>query len=317
MVPARTYSGGDMAQATRILPFNDEAIVEASRLIGEGQAVAIATETVYGLAADAQNAEAVARIYEAKGRPSFNPLIVHVPDLLAARQIGDFSDDAKRLAEEHWPGPLTIVVPLKADAGIASLVTAGLATIAVRAPAHPAMQALLRAVGRPLAAPSANASGSISPTRAEHVLKSLGGRIPFIVDAGRTERGLESTIVASTGGELRLLRRGPIEVPDAHEETSGAIEAPGQLASHYAPAKPLRLNATTAGPGEFLIGFGSIGGNDNLSATGDLVEAASRLFDLLHHADASAEPHIAVAPVPDSGLGAAINDRLRRAAAPR
>ena len=317
MVPARTYSGGDMAQATRILPFNDEAIVEASRLIGEGQPVAIATETVYGLAADAQNAEAVARIYEAKGRPSFNPLIVHVPDLLAAQRIGDFSDDAKRLAEEHWPGPLTIVVPLKADAGIASLVTAGLSTIAVRAPAHPAMQALLRAVGRPLAAPSANASGSISPTRAEHVLKSLGGRIPFIVDAGRTERGLESTIVASTGGELRLLRRGPIEVPDAHEETSGAIEAPGQLASHYAPAKPLRLNATTAGPGEFLIGFGSIGGNDNLSATGDLVEAASRLFDLLHHADASAEPHIAVAPVPDSGLGAAINDRLRRAAAPR
>jgi len=306
-----------MPEATRILPFSDDSIAEAARLIGEGQPVAIATETVYGLAADAENAEAVARIYEAKGRPSFNPLIVHVPDLLAAQRIGDFSDDAKRLAEEHWPGPLTIVVPLKADAGIASLVTAGLATIAVRAPAHPAMQALLRAVGRPLAAPSANASGSISPTRAEHVLKSLGGRIPFIVDAGRTERGLESTIVASTGGELRLLRRGPIEVPDAHEETSGAIEAPGQLASHYAPAKPLRLNATTAGPGEFLIGFGSIGGNDNLSATGDLVEAASRLFDLLHHADASAEPHIAVAPVPDSGLGAAINDRLRRAAAPR
>ena len=306
-----------MPEATRILPFSDDSIAEAARLIGEGQPVAIATETVYGLAADAENAEAVARIYEAKGRPSFNPLIVHVPDLLAAQRIGDFSDDAKRLAEEHWPGPLTIVVPLKADAGIASLVTAGLSTIAVRAPAHPAMQALLRAVGRPLAAPSANASGSISPTRAEHVLKSLGGRIPFIVDAGRTERGLESTIVASTGGELRLLRRGPIEVPDAHEETSGAIEAPGQLASHYAPAKPLRLNATTAGPGEFLIGFGSIGGNDNLSATGDLVEAASRLFDLLHHADASAEPHIAVAPVPDSGLGAAINDRLRRAAAPR
>ena len=306
-----------MPEATRILPFDDDAIVQAARLIGEGEPVAVPTETVYGLAADAQNAQAVARIYEAKGRPSFNPLIVHVPDLLAAQRIGDFSDDAKRLAEEHWPGPLTIVVPLKADAGIASLVTAGLSTIAVRAPAHPAMQALLRAVGRPLAAPSANASGSISPTRAEHVLKSLGGRIPFIVDAGRTERGLESTIVASTGGELRLLRRGPIEVPDAHEETSGAIEAPGQLASHYAPAKPLRLNATTAGPGEFLIGFGSIGGNDNLSATGDLVEAASRLFDLLHHADASAEPHIAVAPVPDSGLGAAINDRLRRAAAPR
>ncbi|MCH8614955.1 threonylcarbamoyl-AMP synthase [Sphingomonas sp. SM33] len=306
-----------MPEATRILPFSDDSIAEAARLIGEGQPVAIATETVYGLAADAENAEAVARIYEAKGRPSFNPLIVHVPDLLAAQRIGDFSDDAKRLAEQHWPGPLTIVLPLKADARVASLVTAGLSTIALRVPAHPAMQALLRAVGRPLAAPSANASGSISPTRAEHVLKSLGGRIPLIVDAGRTERGLESTIVASTGGELRLLRRGPIEVPDAREETSGAIEAPGQLASHYAPSKPLRLNVTAPEPGEFLIGFESIGGSENLSATGDLVEAAARLFDLLHHADASAEPRIAAAPVPDSGLGAAINDRLRRAAAPR
>jgi L-threonylcarbamoyladenylate synthase len=313
----RAYSGGGMPEATRILPFSDESIVEAARLIGEGQPVAIATETVYGLAADAENAEAVARIYQAKGRPSFNPLIVHVPDLLAAQRIGDFSDDAKRLAEEHWPGPLTIVVPLKADSGIASLVTAGLSTIALRVPAHPAMQALLRAVGRPLAAPSANASGSISPTRPEHVLKSLGGRIPLIVDAGRTERGLESTIVASTGGELRLLRRGPVEVADAREEAGGAIEAPGQLASHYAPAKPLRLNATAPEPGEFLIGFGNIDGNGNLSGTGDLVEAASRLFDLLHHADASAEPRIAVAPVPESGLGAAINDRLRRAAAPR
>jgi len=317
MVPARAYSGGGMAEATRILPFSDEAIAEAARLIGEGQPVAIATETVYGLAADAQNAEAVARIYEAKGRPSFNPLIVHVPDLLAAKRIGDFSDDATKLASEHWPGPLTLVVPLKADAPIAALVTAGLPTIALRVPAHPAMQALLRASGRPLAAPSANASGSISPTRAQHVLKSLGGRIPLIVDAGPTERGIESTIVAATGGSLRLLRSGPVQIAGAVEEAASAIEAPGQLASHYAPSKPLRLNARDADEHEFLIGFASIDGDANLSRSGDLLEAAARLFDLLHDADASQQPAIAVAPVPDEGLGAAINDRLRRAAAPR
>jgi len=317
MVSARTYSGADMAQATRILPFNDEAIVEASRLIGEGQPVAIATETVYGLAADAQNAEAVARIYEAKGRPSFNPLIVHVPDLLAARQIGDFSDDATTLAQEHWPGPLTLVVPLKDSAPIASLVTAGLSTIALRVPAHPAMQALLRATNRPLAAPSANASGSISPTRAEHVLKSLGGRIPLIIDAGPTARGIESTIVAATGGALRLLRRGPVDVAGAIEEFGKGIEAPGQLASHYAPSKPIRLHASNADEDEFLIGFGAVEGDANLSRLGDLVEAAANLFDLLHVADAAPHSRIAVAGVPNEGIGAAINDRLRRASAPR
>ena len=316
MVPARPYSGGGMAQATRILPFDDDSIAEAARLIGEGEPVAVPTETVYGLAADAQNAEAVARIYEAKGRPSFNPLIVHVPDLLAARRIGVFSDRATLLAEEHWPGPLTLVVPLRKDARIASIVTAGLLTIALRVPAHPAMRALLGAVGRPLAAPSANASGSISPTRAEHVLKSLGGRVPLIIDAGPTEQGLESTIVAD-GDPLRLLRRGPIEIHDAVEETGDQIEAPGQLASHYAPSKPLRLDALEAADGEFLIGFGGVGGQADLSRSGDLIEAASRLFDLLHLADASDKPRIAVAPVPDVGLGAAINDRLRRAAAPR
>ncbi len=317
MVLARAYSGDAMVQTTRILPFNHEAIAEAARLIGEGEPVAVPTETVYGLAADAQNAEAVARIYEAKGRPSFNPLIVHVPDLLAAERIGDFSDDARRLAKKHWPGPLTIVVPLRDDSAIASLVTAGLTTIALRVPAHPAMQALLRATGRALAAPSANASGSISPTRAEHVLKSLGGRIPLIVDAGLTARGIESTIVAATGGPLRMLRRGPIEIADALEEDSGAIESPGQLASHYAPSKPLRLHADFAEKDEFLIGFGAVEGDANLSCRGDLVEAAARLFDLLHVADASPQRRIAVAPVPDEGLGAAINDRLRRAATPR
>jgi L-threonylcarbamoyladenylate synthase len=299
---------------TRVLPFSDETIAEAARLILAGEPVGVPTETVYGLAADATNAEAVARIYQAKGRPTFNPLIVHVPDLAAATRIGDFDEAALALAEAHWPGPLTLVVPKRESGGIASLVTAGLATIALRVPAHPAMQALLRAVQRPLAAPSANASGSISPTRAQHVLKSLGGRIPLIIDGGPTKRGLESTIVAATGGHLRLLRPGPIEV--RAERVSGSkIEAPGQLASHYAPSKPVRLNAAEAQADEFLIGFGPINGEVNLSASGDLVEAAARLFELLHQADASAKPRIAVAPVPAEGLGAAINDRLQRAAA--
>ena len=298
---------------TRILPFNDESIAEGARLILAGEPVAIATETVYGLAADATNAEAIARIYEAKGRPKFNPLIVHVPDFAAADRIGEFDDAARELASEHWPGPLTLVVPLREESGIASIVSAGLPTIGLRVPAHPAMQALLCAVGRPLAAPSANASGSISPTRADHVLKSLGGRIPLIVDAGQTERGLESTIVAATGGPLRLLRPGPIEV-DAMRDTGGTIEAPGQLASHYAPSKPLRIGAANAADDEYLIGFGDISGVTSLSPSGDVVEAAARLFDLLHEADASKKPRIAVARIPNEGLGAAINDRLRRAA---
>jgi L-threonylcarbamoyladenylate synthase len=299
---------------TRVLAFSDDAIAEAARLILAGEPVAVATETVYGLAADATNAAAVARIYEAKGRPSFNPLIVHVPDLAAAERIGSFGEQARTLAMQHWPGPLTLVVPLRDSAGIASIVTAGLPTIGLRVPAHPAMQALLRAVGRPLAAPSANASGSISPTRAEHVLKSLGGRTPLIVDSGATERGLESTIVAATGGALRLLRPGPIVV-DAQLEAGERIEAPGQLASHYAPEKPLRLNANKAETDEYLIGFGDVPGDASLSPSGDPAEAAARLFDLLHLADASDKARIAVAPVPDEGLGAAINDRLRRAAA--
>src|SRR5690242_550023 len=225
---------------TRVLPFADETIAEAARLILAGEPVAVPTETVYGLAADATNAEGVARIYEAKGRPAFNPLIVHVNDFDAAIRIGEFSNEAASLAEEHWPGPLTLVVPLREGSGIASIVTAGLPTIGLRVPAHPAMQALLRAAARPLAAPSANASGSISPTRAQHVLKSLGGRIPLIVDAGPTERGIESTIVAITDGSVRLLRRGPIDIPEAIETAGTTIEAPGQLESHYAPSKPVR-----------------------------------------------------------------------------
>jgi L-threonylcarbamoyladenylate synthase len=298
---------------TRALPFSDEAIADAARLVLAGEPVAVATETVYGLAGDATNAEAVARIYEAKGRPSFNPLIVHVPDLAAAERIGVFDDASRELAEQHWPGPLTLVVPLRAGAGIAALASAGLPTIGLRVPAHPAMQALLKATGRPLAAPSANASGSISPTRAEHVLKSLGGRISLIINSGATERGLESTIVAATGGPLRLLRPGPIEVA-ATLDAGSKVEAPGQLASHYSPAKPLRLNVETAAPDEYLIGFGPIEGDANLSPSSDLITAAARLFDLLHQADASSRPRIAVAPVPAHGLGAAINDRLSRAA---
>jgi L-threonylcarbamoyladenylate synthase len=299
---------------TRVLPSSDEAIAEAARLIVAGEPVAGPTETVYGLAADATNPKAVARIYEAKGRPSFNPLIVHVPDLSVAESIGQLSGEARALAETHWPGPLTLVVPLRPMSAIASIVTAGLATVGIRVPAHATMQALLRAVDRPLAAPSANASGSISPTRAEHVLTSLGGRIPLIIDGGPTQQGLESTIVAATGGRLRLLRLGPVQL-DLKVEGTDKIEAPGQMTSHYAPSKPLRLNVVQAAADEFFVGFGSVTGDANLSVDSDLVEAAAHLFDILHQAEASAKPRIAVAPIPDEALGSAINDRLRRAAA--
>jgi L-threonylcarbamoyladenylate synthase len=313
------YSGQSMGGPadTRVIPLSDEAIAEGARLILSGEPVAVPTETVYGLAADATNAQAVARIYAAKGRPAFNPLIVHVPDLETAERIGRFNRQARELAGEHWPGPLTLVVPLREDAGIASIVTAGLPTIALRVPSHPAMQALLKACGRPLAAPSANASGSISPTRASHVRSSLNGRIPLIIDGGATQRGIESTIVAATNGSLRLLRRGPVDVDAAEVREPNAIEAPGQLASHYAPRKPLRLDATEADEGEFLIGFGPVAGHVSLSDRGDPVEAAALLFDLLHRADSAPQPRIAIAPVPGGGIAAAIRDRLQRAAAPR
>jgi L-threonylcarbamoyladenylate synthase len=310
--------------ATRCLPSSDPAIREAAALIAEGLPVAVPTETVYGLAADATSGEAVARIYAAKGRPGFNPLIIHVPDLAAAEAIGRFDDLARTIAAAFWPGPLTMVVPRQPSSSVASLATAGLETIAIRVPAHPAMRTLLAATGKPLAAPSANASGTISPTRAEHVLKSLGGRIPMILDAGPTGIGLESTIIAVEEGHIRLLRPGPITAAELTDltgtkvgaATGESIEAPGQLASHYAPTKPLRLDARDRREGEWLIGFASEG-DASLSPGGDLIEAAARLFDLLHEADAGPARSIAVAPVPESGLGIAINDRLRRAAAPR
>jgi L-threonylcarbamoyladenylate synthase len=304
---------------TRVMPYDAEAIAEAARLILAGEPVAVPTETVYGLAADATSEAAVARIYEAKGRPSFNPLIVHVPGLAEAERIGIFSETARRLASEHWPGPLTLVVPLCADAQIAASVTAGLPTIALRCPAHPAMRDLLAATGRPLAAPSANASGGISPTAAEHVLKTLGGRIGLIIDGGATGRGLESTIVKVAGEEVCVLRPGPIffNPPSWKGVIEGSIEAPGMMRSHYAPGKPLRIEATFAEPDEWFVGFGTIEGDDTLSGSGDLEEAAARLFGALHRADESAKPRIAVAPVPAQGVGAAINDRLRRAAAPK
>jgi L-threonylcarbamoyladenylate synthase len=299
---------------TIIRPYGEAAIGEAAALIAAGHPVAMPTETVYGLAADATNGAAVAAIYAAKGRPSFNPLIVHVADLAAAEAIAVFDEAARALAARYWPGPLTLVLPIRADSGIASLVQAGLSTIAIRVPAHRAMQALLRASAKPLAAPSANASGSISPSRAAHVLASLGGHIPMIIDDGACAVGLESTIVAVGSGGMRLLRPGPIDL-GLTLESGGTIEAPGQLASHYAPTKPLRLNAVDAKPGEWMIGFGAIDGDSALSPTGDLNEAAAQLFDLLHQADDSAQPAIAIAPIPMVGLGIAINDRLSRAAA--
>lgn len=301
----------------RVLPFDAHAIVEAAAAIRAGGIVAVPAETVYGLAADATSGAAVARIYAAKGRPSFNPLIVHVADLAAAERIAVFDDDARALAERFWPGPLTLVLPLRTDGGIASLVTAGLDTIAVRVPAHPAFRALIEASGRPLAAPSANASGGISPTRAAHVVASLGRRVPLVIDGGPTGHGLESTIVAVAGGHLRLLREGPIPREILGQVATGGsdrIEAPGQLDSHYAPSKPLRRDALAAHADEYLIGFGAIAGNATLSVGADPVEAAANLFDMLHRADAASQPRIAVAPIPSVGIGVAINDRLRRAA---
>ncbi len=331
----------------RILPYGTAAIAEAAALIRAGCIVAVPTETVYGLAADATNAEAVARIYVAKGRPSFNPLIVHVADLAAAERIAVFDAEARALAEAFWPGPLTLVLPVRGDSGIASLVTAGLDTIAIRVPRHRAMQGLIAASGKPLAAPSANASGGISPTSAAHVAGSLGGNVPLILDDGATEAGLESTIVAGrtvlrpgpvTAEAIRQYfepppggGRGPIGTSDVtghdlrHDRLpigprpspggiGSGVTAPGQLESHYAPSKPLRLNATEAGSDEWLIGFGDMAGDVSLSASGNLLEAAAKLFDLLHAADANDRSKIAIASIPFDGIGEAINDRLRRAA---
>jgi len=310
---------------TQILPFSDTTIAQAAALVAAGRPVAVATETVYGLAGDATNARAVAAIYAAKGRPSFNPLIIHVSDSDAAERLAVFDETARALADTFWPGPLTMVLPRRKDSGIASLATSGLATIAVRVPANRAVRALLEATGVPLAAPSANASGTISPTRAAHVMASLGGRVPLIIDDGACVVGLESTIVAVGHGGLRLLRPGVITPlmlhtacgVDMSANVGTSIEAPGQLASHYAPSKPLRINALNAASDEFLIGFGAVAGTEGLtlSATADLTEAAVFLFDALHQADRAPYPRIAVAPIPPDGLGIAINDRLTRAAA--
>ena len=307
-------AGAKLDFETIVRPYGAAAVAEAAAIILAGGCVAVPTETVYGLAADATNGAAVAGVYAAKGRPSFNPLIVHVIDLAAAERQAEFGDVARDLAGRYWPGPLTLVLPVRGDGGVASLVTAGLPTIALRCPAHPAMQALLRATGKPLAAPSANASGSISPTRAGHVLASLGGRIPLIIDGGPCAVGIESTIVAAGNDGVRLLRPGPVDL-GLVLASGGGIEAPGQMASHYAPAKPLRLNTTEAAANEWLIGFGDVAGDASLSQSGDLTEAAARLFDALHEADAGDKLRIAVAPVPFTGLGLAINDRLSRAAA--
>ena len=307
---------------TDIRPFGPEAMARAGGLIGEGQPVAVPTETVYGLAADARNADAVARIYAAKGRPDFNPLIVHVPDLAAAERLGVFGAVERALAARFWPGPLTIVVPRTADCPVASIATAGLDTIALRVPGHRAMQALLAETGAPLAAPSANASGRVSPTKAEHVLASLDGRIALVIDDGATTAGVESTIARVKNGAVEVLRPGPVTA-DMLSAASGMsvtgvkgteIVAPGMLASHYAPGKPVRLGAREFAGDEFGIGFGAVAGDYDLSASGDLTEAAARLFDALHAGAASAKAKIAVAAIPFEGLGAAINDRLSRAA---
>jgi L-threonylcarbamoyladenylate synthase len=308
----------------RIRPADEAAIAAAADRLRAGELVAVPTETVYGLAARADSETAVAAIYRAKGRPDFNPLIVHLPDIEAARRLAVFDARAESLARAFWPGPLTLVLPLREDTSLAPAVTAGLPTVALRVPAHPVMRTVLAATGLPLAAPSANRSGAVSPTQAHHVAASLASGVELILDGGACEAGLESTIVAPRGdGNWQILRPGPIDearlaavlgsAPGAIADAR--IEAPGQLAGHYAPGKPMRLGAREAGPGEFLIGFGTIGGDFNLSPAGDLAEAAARLYAALHRAAASSHPRIAVVPIPAGGIGEAINDRLRRAAA--
>jgi len=316
--------------------FKDEAEFQtALGFLRDGALVAIPTETVYGLAADATNADAVVRIFQAKNRPRFNPLICHVENLAAAERHGVFDADARRLAEAFWPGALTLVVEKRADAPVCDLVTAGLDSIALRIPAAPVVHELTAALGRPLAAPSANRSGRVSATSAEDVIAELGDEIAMIIDAGPCPVGVESTIVATVGGVPRLLRPGGIArsaieevlgrplaapVPDA-----GRPAAPGMLASHYAPRAAVRLDATSLVAGEALLAFGpeTIAGAEqaavcaNLSPSGDLREAARNLFKMLRALDAAEPTCIAVMPIPEDGLGEAIRDRLRRAAAPR
>ena len=308
----------------RIRSPDKTGIDRAADLLAAGQLVAVPTETVYGLAARADRDAAVAAIYTAKGRPAHNPLIVHVPSLDAAERIARFDDRGRQLAQAFWPGPLTLVLPSIEKAGLAASVTAGLRTIAVRVPAHPVFRRLLERCDFPVAAPSANRSGAISPTLPSHVAQSLAGRDVLILDGGACEAGLESTIVAIRENGWEILRPGPIDsaaiekilgVPGTFHPSS-KIEAPGQLASHYSPGKPVRLDVTSIEPDEFLIGFARVSGDYSLSPSGDLKEAGSRLYEALHRAAASDRPRIAVAPIPPHGLGIAIRDRLKRAATP-
>lgn len=307
----------------RVRPAGAETLAEAARLLARGRLVAFPTETVYGLGADATNGEAVAAIFAAKGRPHFNPLIVHVADLEAARRQAHFTQAAESLAAAFWPGPLTLVLPRRADASVSLLVSAGLDTVALRMPAHPVAIALLAAAGRPLAAPSANASGRITATSAVHVALELGGKVDLIIDGGATPLGLESTVIGFDGDRAVLLRPGAL----AREEieaiagplaaAGNKIQSPGQLESHYAPHARLRLNASKVEAGEALLGFGAVDEAWlNLSPRGDLKEAAANLFAMLRDMDDQVAA-IAVSPIPETGLGEAINDRLKRAAAPR
>jgi L-threonylcarbamoyladenylate synthase len=321
--------------STRVMTVTHEAVAEAVRCLKASGLVAFPTETVYGLGADATNARAVARLYEAKGRPAFNPLIAHVHDTTAASDLGTLDPAAARLAEVFWPGPLTLVVPQKPGCPVAELATAGLATIALRVPAHVVARNLLVAFGGPIVAPSANRSGHVSPTTAQHVISDLRGRIDLLLDGGPSPVGLESTIVGCIG-EPTLLRPGGLprtdiervlgrplaDSPPSAEASEEAPIAPGQLASHYAPRTLLRLNANSVRAGEALLAFGEPippGARSvlNLSPRADMIEAAANLFSYLRALDALGAPAIAVMPIPQIGLGEAINDRLQRAAAPR
>ena len=311
-----------------VVPATDETIAHAAQALAAGGLVAIPTETVYGLGADARNANAVAKIFAAKERPRFNPLIVHVPDLATAETLAAFDTNARALAAAFWPGPLTIVAPKRPDSGIADLVTAGLDTIAVRIPGHPVARALLEDAKLPIAAPSANRSGRISPTEAAHVAAELGDIPDVILDGGACASGLESTVVSVVGDTPILLRLGAVprsEIesvlghPIALAKEDAPIASPGQLERHYAPQTPLRLNATSVEVGEALLAFGPdapdcAGPTINLSRAGNLAHAATRLFAALRELDESGARGIAVMPIPDEGLGEAINDRLRRAA---
>jgi L-threonylcarbamoyladenylate synthase len=324
----------DRAEIVDAIATPEAALQRAVAVLAEGLPVAIPTETVYGLAADATRAEAITRIYEVKGRPRFNPLISHVSDMAMAERHGVFDPLSRALAEAFWPGPLTLILPRSAESTVHDLATAGLPSLGLRMPDGVARQ-VIAAFGQPLAAPSANRSGGVSPTRAAHVAADLGERIALILDGGPSMVGLESTIVKVEGDRLRLLRPGGLDAaqieavagrPLLRSSTAGAtIEAPGMLASHYAPDAALRLDARDVAAGEALIRFGgaALPGEDaarlvlDLSPSGDLREAAANLFAFLKQADASGAPRIAIGPVPSTGLGEAIRDRLERAAAPR